>query len=353
MITLNIGAATALLLACLCSFINPKTIWWMGFFGLAYKYLLAANLCFVIFWAFSRKKIYVVISILTILAGWTYLGKHMQIFEKEIPEEKLSESFKVISFNIQGFEQMNNVQPNGETLNMFDFFRDEAPDIICMQEFVISPRRDLDMETIVKKLENMLYSHIEMPRGTFGIATLSKFPIINKRLVYADNTTNACMFSDIVIDNDTIRVYNIHLKSVGFNTDERHLLDNVVRREYDRSDLRTARSILRNLKGASFERANQVEILTSHIAQSPYPVIVCGDFNDPPASFSYRKVRGNLKDAFIEAGSGRSTTYNIGKIASLRIDYILFSDVFDAYDYKSPRVHVSDHFPVISRLVKK
>ena len=126
----------------------------------------------------------------------------------------------------------------------------------------------------------------------------------------------------------------------------------MLKKEYGRSDLRTLISIIRQIREASFERAEQVKILVSHIEKSPYPVIICGDFNDPPTSYSYRKVRGNRKDAFVEAGSGRSTTYDIGRIASLRIDNILFSDVFRAYNYKSPRVYLSDHFPVMCRLVK-
>ena len=131
------------------------------------------------------------------------------------------------------------------------------------------------------------------------------------------------------------------------------MLDNVVNREHNRASLRTMVSIIRNLKNSALERQKQVEILTAHVAQSPYPVIICGDFNDPPASYSYRRVRGNLKDAFVEAGSGRSATYKIGKIASLRIDNIMYSDFFRAYNYSSPRVYISDHFPVICRLVKR
>jgi endonuclease/exonuclease/phosphatase (EEP) superfamily protein YafD len=173
-------------------------------------------------------------------------------------------------------------------------------------------------------------------------------------VVYSDNrTTNACICSDIAIKGDTVRVYNIHLKSVGFNNDERHLLDNVVKTEYDESDIRTLKSIIRNLKNSSLERAKQVNILSAHIARSPYPVIICGDFNAPPASYSYHRVRGDLKDAFTEAGQGRSATYNIGSIASLRIDYIIHSELFDSYDYESPRVYISDHFPVMCRFVKR
>ena len=352
-LTFNIIAAISLALACLCGFINPKTIWWIGFFGLAYVYLLVINICFAAFWAFSSKKIFALISFVTILAGWNFVGKHIQIFEKAIPEEKLDDSFKIVSFNVQGFLQMNSRQPNGEMLNIFDFFNEIDADIICMQEFVTDRRRNTDAQSLRRYLGNMPYSHSELPGGYFGVATFSKYPIIRRELIYSDRTTNACISTDIVIENDTVRVYNVHLKSVAFNNDEKHLLNNVVKKEYDRADIRTIISILRNLKNSSLQREKQVELLMAHIAQSPYPVVICGDFNDPPASHTYRILRGNRKDAFVEAGSGRSTTYDIGKIASLRIDYIMYSDYFRAYDYKSPRVHISDHFPVLCRLVRQ
>jgi endonuclease/exonuclease/phosphatase family metal-dependent hydrolase len=330
----NIIVATSLLLAYLCCFINPSTIWCIGLFGLAYIYLLAANLCFVVFWALSHKKIYILISIVTILIGWSFLERNVQLFEKKIPEEKLSESFKVLSFNVQGFEHRNTVLYDGKNLNIFDFFRNEDADILCMQEFVINRRRNIDTSYFSQQLNQMPFSHIELTRGSIGLATFSKNPIIHNELIYNDKTKNACMYSDIVIKNDTIRVYNIHLKSVSFSR-------------------RAVLSILRHLKEASLERAKQVEILNSHIKQSPYPVIICGDFNDPPTSYCYRKVRDNRKDAFIEAGSGRSTTISVGHVVSLRIDYIIHSEVFKAYDYESPRVHLSDHFPVMCRFVKK
>ena len=352
-LALNILAAIALTLSSVCSFVSPKTVWWLGFFGLVYGYLVAINVFFVVYWLFSSKKMYVLLSLITILSGWSLLGKHVQFFSKEIPEEKLSESIKVISFNVQGFLQATNKQPDGEMLNMFDFFRDEAPYIICMQEFVTDRRRNSDANSLRRHLANMPHSHIVLPGGYFGIATFSRHPIINRETIYARKTANACIFSDIVIGDDTVRVFNIHLTSVGFNNDEMHLLHNVGKLEYDRGDFNTALSILRNLKKSTLARVEQVEILLSHVAQSPYPVIICGDFNDPPASFTYRRVRGARNDAFVESGSGRSPTYKIGKIASLRIDYIMYSEHFKAYSYKSPRIFLSDHFPVISVLIMR
>jgi len=355
MIILNIIVAVALIMACLCCFISPKAIWWIGFFGLAYMYLLAFNVCFLLGWIFSSKKKMILISLIPILIGWTFVGKNIQLFEKKIPEELLEESVKILSFNVHVFSQRNTVQPDGKMLNIFDFFREQDADIICIQEFAVNQWRqnDLREENVLRQLDKAPFYHIELPLRTSGIATFSKYPIIRKGVVFADNSINACIYSDLVIGTDTVRVYNIHLKSIGFQKEEKDWLDNVLKREYNNSDLLVAKFIIRQIREAAFERAKQVEILSSHIEQSPYPVIICGDFNDPPISYSYHKVRGKRKDAFIEAGSGRSATFNIGRIASLRIDNILYSDVFKAYNYESPRVHLSDHFPVMCRLVKR
>ncbi len=354
MIILNIIVAVGLLLAYLCSFVNPKVVWWIGFFGLAYMYLLVANLCFVLYWLISGKKKFALLSLIIILIGWNMIWKNIQPFAKKLPEARAGEGLKVLSFNVHMFSQRDSEQPDGTNLNIFDFFRKSGADIICMQEFMSTKWvDDLNEKVIRKQFAQAPYCYIEQTIGAVGIATFSKYPIIRKQLIYSDNSTNACIFCDLVIGSDTIRVYNMHLKSVGLNMEERALLDNVVKTEYNDSDVSTLKAIIRQMAASSVRRARQVKTVSEHIAESPYPVIICGDFNDPPASYSYRKIRGGRKDAFVESGCGRSTTYNIGRISSQRIDYIMYSPVFEAYDYASPRVQLSDHYPVVCRLIKK
>lgn len=350
----NIVVAAALLLSYLCCFVAPEKVWWIGFFGLAYMYLLAANICFIVIWSLSRKKKFALISLIAVLAGWGMTGRNFQAFEKKLPETEAGNGIKVLTFNIHMFQQRDVIQPDEMNLNIFDFLRKSDADIVCMQEFMTSQWvKELNGKELEKKFAGTPYRHLELSMGNVGIATFSKYPIVRKKLLYSDNTTNACIFSDVAIGSDTVRVFNVHLKSNGFNEEERALLDNVVKREYTDSDVRTVKAIIRQMKGASFRRARQVDLLVEHIEKSPYPVIICGDFNDPPLSYSYQKIRGERKDAFAEAGSGRSTTYNIGRVSSQRIDYIMYSPDFDAYDYESPRVILSDHFPVMCRLVKK
>jgi len=362
MIILNVIVAISLLMSYLCVVIHPITIWWIGLFGLAYLHLLVVNLCFVVFWIFSGKKKMFVISMVIILIGWPLLGRNIQLFKKKLPEnEKQNWNLKVFSFNVQGFVQMEKIYSNGMYLNLFNYLREKDADIICFQEFAVySWNNKLNKENIHKHFEKTPYYRMELtadgPTGShyqFGIATFSKYPIIRNKLIFTDGTTNACMYSDLLIGSDTVRVYNIHLKSVGFQNDDKKFLYNMIKREYGKSDARAVKSIIRRLSQSAFKRAEQVEILCSHIEQSSYPVILCGDFNDPPTSFSYQRVRGNRKDAFMEAGSGLSTTFHVGRKAFFRIDCIMYSDVFKAYNYESPRVHLSDHFPVMCRLVKR
>jgi endonuclease/exonuclease/phosphatase family metal-dependent hydrolase len=81
------------------------------------------------------------------------------------------------------------------------------------------------------------------------------------------------------------------------------------------------------------------------IEESPYPVIVCGDFNDTPSSYAYRETKGWLKDAFVQSGRGIGLTYT-GKLPSFRIDYILYNKKFRSYNFKIHKIPYSDHFPI-------
>ena len=96
------------------------------------------------------------------------------------------------------------------------------------------------------------------------------------------------------------------------------------------------------------KRGVQAERVKEELNQSPYPVIVCGDFNDVPGSYTYETMRGNLRDAFVERGYGLGRSYNF-LAPTLRIDYIFFNDsVLHAIGFRSPRTKLSDHNPVIA-----
>ena len=110
-------------------------------------------------------------------------------------------------------------------------------------------------------------------------------------------------------------------------------------RNIEQDEVAGSISILRKLKSAFVKRAKQVDALHEYISKSPYPVILCGDFNDTPTSYTYHTVRGGLRDAFVDSGTGMSGTY-AGKLPSFRIDYILYDKKF-----KSFKIFFSNFFP--------
>ena len=110
-----------------------------------------------------------------------------------------------------------------------------------------------------------------------------------------------------------------------------------------------SKNIINKIKTASVKRSKQVDAVANHIESSPYPVIICGDFNDPPSSYTYNRISGDLKDAFVESGSGFGNTYN-GLIPLLRIDYILHSPQIRSTDFKTVKQNLSDHFPITCKM---
>ena len=100
------------------------------------------------------------------------------------------------------------------------------------------------------------------------------------------------------------------------------------------------------MKKAFVIRANQVDILKRNIDHSPYPVIICGDFNDTPASYTYHEMTAGFHDSFCKAGTGFLGSTYAGNFPSFRIDYILYDDAFTASNYSKNSINFSDHYPV-------
>ena len=160
------------------------------------------------------------------------------------------------------------------------------------------------------------------------------------------------MYVDMLIHGDTIRVYNLHLESIGFQSSDYQFVEEITKGQAEQAALRRASSsIVRKLLRAFNFRSQQTEVVIKSLSECPYPVIICGDFNDTPLSFAYHSISKGLDDAFIQAGFGLGNTFN-GKLPPMRIDYILYSPEFEAYDFNVHRIDLSDHFPVSTYLSK-
>jgi len=341
-------AVVALLISYLAPRVSPENFWFIAFFGIAYPLLVVLNFLFIIYWTIQLKK-RALYSFIVIISGWGLLHRFVQLSNIS-KSEMHNKIVKVMSYNVKVFD-LYNWSHNKETRSkIFSLLKDEGPEIACFQEFFHRDSSDFCNTDSLKKINGWQFAHVEYTshgrlQQHFGIATFSKYPIVNTGKVdFGYKGNNVCIFSDIKIGNDTIRVYNMHLQSIAFSKDDYKYAEDL-QKNVETEDIEHSKNIIRRLKHAFIKRGKQADLIAENIISSPYPVIVCGDFNDTPSSYTYSTISKNLTDSFIESGSGLGKSY-AGAFPSFRIDYILHDNKFKSYNFRTIREELSDHFPV-------
>jgi endonuclease/exonuclease/phosphatase family metal-dependent hydrolase len=343
--------AGMLLISYLSAYVSPTHASLLAFLSLAYPFLLFLNIFYVLWWIAFRKW-YFLISLICIILGWHALKSTFQIKFKNPPESKENITVRLLTYNVRLFNYYQWTKDTMAWQRIVDYVNDVNPDVVCFQEFITLPGTHHDLNNLKEKMKRLAYSHIyytDQVAGkiNFGVATFSKYPIVNKKMIDFSNSLNGSISSDIIIGGDTIRVINCHLQSIRLRKDYNNLLDSLIF-NYSEKQLNELKDISVRMRQAFLLRADQVEILSSEIRSSSFPVIVCGDFNDTPVSYTYRTLSKGMKDAFIESGSGAGTTFR-GNFPYVRIDYVLYSPGFTSLYYHTDKVDWSDHYPVLTR----
>lgn len=357
MLWLNYIAAVLLLLAIAAKYISPLTFWPLAFAGISYPVLLLLNFLFVIWWGIQLRGWAVLSAALMLASLPNLLGiVHFSFTSKQVSNTDI----KVMNYNSMLFDLYNWSHNRRSRKLIFETLVDESPDILCLQEFYTSehPKSFNNADTLVSflKTKNLHAEYTTTLRQTdhWGIATLTKYPILRKgKIAFNTRSNNICIYTDVLIAGDTVRIYNAHLASISFGKKEYKFIDDLNKSEYNDTNLTESRSIVHRLKNGFLARAAQVELIAASIRACPYKIIFCGDINDTPSSFAYHILSQKLSDTFKERGNGIGKTYN-GSIPWLRIDYILHSPGLECLSYSRLPQSLTDHFPITSYLrVKK
>ena len=94
---------------------------------------------------------------------------------------------------------------------------------------------------------------------------------------------------------------------------------------------------------------SQIEDIIAHKTNSPYTVLVSGDFNNTPFSYVYGEMKKDMKDAYLERGNGLGTTFLFDSFP-MRIDYIFASEAFEILSFETIKKTFSDHYPIIAKV---
>ena len=351
-LSFNLIFVIGLLISGLSVFISPEKTTIPAILGMFFLFFMLANLVFVLYWL-MKIKWYFVFSFLALLLMTKNITNIFPVNKKQPIEASSSGEIKILSYNVRLFNFYK--KNKSETKNaVLSYIIDTDADIVCMQEFGYGLKNEfLTRKDILSVLgKKYKYYHIEISRdylqdrkNPYGIATFSKHKIVNTKLIETPSKDNLAMYTDMKIGDKIIRVFNCHLESNQLTHNDRKLVAGLMD-SIDKKALVQIGGILSKKMSAAFKRrALQVDKISEVISQSTLPTFLCGDFNDTPVSYAYRKMRGSLKDAFAETNTGLGITYNQG-LFRFRIDYILHSEGIHPFGFKVDKVSYSDHYPV-------
>lgn len=344
----------SLLFAYLSPFIHPGTIRIIPLFGLVYPIIFVVVIALLIF-SFIKKSRWKFVFIGALLLGFKL---HFRTFVWGSDEEQgEAKSIRLLSYNVHLFDRYNASWDDSYKTKdkIFDYLTKQKADIFCFQEFYHQdkPTTFSTKDSLIPMLNirdyHERYQHKKKGRQNFGICILSKFPIIEKGDIIfndSDSSNNMCIYADIATDVDTFRIYNLHLQSIRLEGNDYAIF------EQNQSTSQNVFRVLNKIMKAYPVRAEQANKVTDHMRNSPHPVIVCGDFNDTPLSYTYNQFNAQLSDAFRNCGFGIGQTY-AGKLPAGRIDYIFHSPTIGSRNFVIQKEKLSDHYAVSCDLFVK
>jgi endonuclease/exonuclease/phosphatase family metal-dependent hydrolase len=335
---LNIAISILSLFLYYSSYVSPSNFWPSSFLPLLIPPLIIINFIFFIYWLikFPKKAL---LSLIVLIVGYSFIFRTYAIHSTASKPDEAD--LRVLSYNVRVFNVYDHLRDwdYASSKKMLSWISEHPAEIICLQEFY-----NLKSDTIFNSVERIKRKHPfynyksffsnKSTGSSFGMAIFSKLPIINKGMLeFNEKTNNQVVFADIIKGVDTIRVYNIHLQSMSL-------------KEQDLTFSWNFMNLLRKLKHGAIQRSGQMKILNEHILKCPInKIIICGDLNDTPYSYSYQALKESFNNSFEEGGNGFGFTYN-GKLF-LRIDNEFVSKNIKVRSFKVyNKIKYSDHFPI-------
>lgn len=336
---LAIVAAVALLASYLALFFNPTDYPVLMFFGLYFIPILLFNVLLLLIGLLRRRRA-LLIPVVALIPT-LFLADRFVKFGRE-DAEPAGKGIKVLTYNLGRYSAGGRkVTVNESVAGIRRFLAEQDADIVCLQEFAVSDTAKLSVY-----LPEYPYRAKHLFKGNryFGNLTLSRYPIRSVTSLTFPDSRNLSLVTDIDVGGRTVRVYNCHLESYSIS------FTALVKRLFHKNNFTDeVVQVHEKMWEATRRRSAQVDALLQNEAASPYPSLVCGDFNDTPISYTYHRLTRSEKDSFVEAGTGFGSTYSV-LWPMLRVDYILLPQTGSAARHETVRIPWSDHYPVMTTL---
>ena len=347
-LALNLLAALCLIGCAYSPILPPQQVPLLSLAGLAFPFVLTANVLFLLLWLL----IYPLYIIVPLITGLICLAQISAFFPINFGRQHIPEnSLKILSYNILSSNiSTSNTNKDNPTIA---YLNSSDADIICLQELQFDALKKKPQLLDKYPYKSYLISH-DSQATAHHLGCLSKYPILSFEKMDIESSANGCCKYRILHENDTIVIYNCHLQSNGLGGEHKSAYEQMFTNPKKQIRSQDTRELVKKLRDSAAKRAAQTDIIIADIEKetSPY-IIVCGDFNDSPISYTCQQLRRHLNDAYIHSGNGPGISYNRNKLY-YRIDHIMHSPQFKAYKCTVDRsIKTSDHYPIHCYLEKR
>jgi len=294
---------------------------------------LILNFCFIIVWLIvNYKRIW--IPVLGMFLCWGYVMDYCPVHLGGSPN---GEGLKVVSWNTKnmgGSEYYDSYKDNLKKLDA---------DIVCLQETNMDGS---SWDDFLSEMKDLGYEY----HSRHGQVLFTRLHILESdTIVFATRSNRSQWYLLEDANQDTIMLVNNHLESNRLSSELKDEYRDVIKNpEIDKAK-ESGHAIVPLLREAASYRGNQTKAIRDFVKQHQNnPVIVCGDFNDTPISYTYQTLARELKNTFRESGNGIGVSYN-EKGFWVRIDHIFCSEeVESSRTFIDRSIDISDHFPIVS-----
>lgn len=340
----NLVALLFLLFLCFTTWLSPTEYPRLSIVGLGFPFVVLMNLLFLAFWLVFYIR-YIWIPILGFLLSFSYLRDYWPVNWSQTPPE---DCLKLLTYNVAGFRDGGTIHEDGQH-GIIRYLQQSGADIICLQEaYAGRTRQELDQE-----MQHLGYTVIPSIGGHDMEHAYSKVPVLKSERVAIESDTNGAMAYWLKTGEDTLCLINCHLESNHLTAEDKDVYHDMLDSLNNRNRVESgARLLIKKLSVASARRGLQVDSIRKFYKKEGISVIVCGDFNDSPISYTCRRFSKDLNSAFVQSGNGPGISYN-QKGFWFRIDHIFCSEDWQTYATKIDKsIDASDHYPLYTYLRK-
>lgn len=312
--------------------------WLTGFIMMSLPVAVLAGLTASCYLLYKKQKLIASAGLIWVLMTFPIIKRFVGIGNGKA-EINAPRSLKVLSFNSESFGEQN-----GEGVNWASL----KADIACFQEY--SYNKNIESQYNNKLVKLTPFDH----NRHIGLALFSQYPVVREYSKIWDRkgqpNINGFICADIAYQQDTVRVVNVHLWSMGVRINQ---ATDALKKGNIKEFAFEIFDTFRRLKQGFEARDEQVKEVESYVSGSRYPVIICGDFNEIPFGYVYGKLRLSFNNAFEEVGQGLGFTLNRHPYW-VRIDQQFFSSDWKVQSCQTMKgITISDHFPVVAQYVLK